>query len=58
MSKEAGIDYPVETTYQPNEHILPLKVKDLKELNKSLMKLGDIPKLEKHNDFIIHPIGI
>lgn len=55
MSTKAGIDYPTGTTFQPQEHPLPLKIKDLKLLNTSLKKLGDIPKKVILDDFIIYP---
>ena len=58
MTNKAGIDYPIETTYQPNEHALPLKVNELRILNKSLNRLGNTPKREVHDDFIIYPIGV
>ncbi len=55
MTKTAGKDYPTGTTFQPDEHILPLKTSDLFELNKSLNLLGENPKRETHNNFIIYP---
>ena len=55
MTNIAGKDYPTGTTYQPAEHILPLKFKDLLELNQALQKAGDIPKYEIHKNFIIYP---
>lgn len=55
MTNIAGKDYPTGTTYQPEEHILPLSFKDLKELNKALHIAGNIPKHEIHNSFIIDP---
>ena len=55
MTKTAGKDYPTGTTFQPDEHILPLKVSDLLLLNESLKQLGEIPKRETHADFIIYP---
>ena len=55
MTNTVGKDYPTGTTYQPEEHILPLTFKDLKELNKALHIAGNIPKHEKHNSFIIDP---
>lgn len=48
-------DYPAGTTFQPDEHRLPLIVKDLKLLNKALQKLEDKHAREIHNDFIIAP---
>ena len=55
MTKNPGIDYPTGTTYQPDEHILPLKVKDLHILNNALERLGENPKYEIHDNFIIYP---
>lgn len=57
MTSAPGKDYPIGTTYQPDEHILPLKTKTLIELNEALIKLGDKPKRETHNDFIIYPVN-
>ncbi len=55
MTKKSGKDYPMGTTYQPEEHILPLKVKDLQLLNQALKRLGENPKHEIHDNFIIYP---
>ena len=55
MSKTAGKDYPTGTTFQPEEHILSLNAKDLFLLNNSLKRLGDTPKREIHDNFIIYP---
>ena len=56
MTQTSGIDYPMETIYQPKEHRLPLSLLDLKELSNALTKLGDKPTKEVHNSFIIYPI--
>ena len=55
MATRKGIDYPVGSTYQPDEHVLPLTIAQLKELDIALDRLGDLPKLEVHDDFIIYP---
>lgn len=55
MTKTAGQDYPIGTTFQPDEHILPLKSKDLILLDKALKQLGENPKREIHPNFIIYP---
>ena len=55
MTKNAGKDYITGTTYQPEEQILPLKIRDLVQLNQSLIRLGNNPKKEIHNNFIIYP---
>jgi glyoxylase-like metal-dependent hydrolase (beta-lactamase superfamily II) len=54
MSDKKGTDYPVGTTYQPEEHILPLTIAQLEELDKALDAL-DLPKRDAHDDFIIVP---
>jgi len=56
MTQTPGVDYPMGNIYQPNEHELPLSVLELKELSGSLTKLGDKPKKEIHDSFIIYPI--
>lgn len=56
MTQSAGIDYPMQTIYQPKEHPLPLNVDELKELAAALNKLKDIPTQEIHDSFIIYPV--
>ena len=56
MTQTPGIDYPIETIYQPNEHPLPLNVVDLEVLLTALKKLGDLPTNEIHDSFIIYPV--
>lgn len=55
MSTTDGIDYPMGTTYHPNEQKLPLTVEDLKTLQLSLNNLGDKPIRQVHKNFIIYP---
>lgn len=55
MTNIEGKDYPIGTTYQPAEHILPLTYKDLLELNQALQKAGDSSNFEIHKSFIIYP---
>ena len=57
MTQTPGVDYPIETIYQPNEHPLPLGVNELKELSEALTKLGDQPIKEIHDSFIIYPVN-
>lgn len=56
MSDSPNIDYPVESTYQPNEASLVLTIADLDNLNSHLIKLGDKPKLTNLGNMIIYPI--
>ena len=55
MTNTAGKDYPIGTTFQPDEHVLPLKTNDLFLLDKALKQLGENSKRETHADFIIYP---
>jgi hydroxyacylglutathione hydrolase len=57
MSTTDGIDYPMGSTYHPQEHKLPLTIKDLKELQLALTNLGNTPTNEVHKNFIIYPIN-
>lgn len=57
MTQTAGMDYPMETIYQPRESPLPLSVLELKELSNALIKLGDTPTKEVHDSFIIFPVN-
>lgn len=56
MTQTPGVDYPIETIYQPKEHQLPLSVLTLKELSSALTKLGETPTKEVHDSFIIYPV--
>jgi glyoxylase-like metal-dependent hydrolase (beta-lactamase superfamily II) len=55
MTNTPGKDYPIGTTFQPDEHILPLTVKDLSLLNATLINLGDKPVRKTLDDLIIYP---
>lgn len=55
MTKIPGKDYPVGTTFQPDELKLPLMVKDLVLLNNALKQMGTIPAYQVYNKFIIYP---
>lgn len=55
MSRTPGVDYPTGTTFQPEEHPLPLTVADLQRLNRDLQALGDRPARRVDDAFIIDP---
>lgn len=57
MTDKPGQDYKIGTKFQPREHLLQLEKKHLIELNDALIKLGNTPALEVHDDFIIYPLG-
>jgi hydroxyacylglutathione hydrolase len=55
MSNQPGIDYPVRTRYQPDEHPLELRLSHLVELHEALVSIGAEPLREVHDSFIIVP---
>jgi glyoxylase-like metal-dependent hydrolase (beta-lactamase superfamily II) len=55
MSNKDGVDYPVRTTFQPEEHELELSPAHLLELHEALSNMKDSPVRETHKDFIIYP---
>lgn len=55
MSAEVNVDYPVTTTYQPNEQKLPLSVSDITTLHESLALL-ETPERTYLRSFIIYPV--
>ena len=55
MSTKPGIDYPIQSTYQPEEHSLALRPAHVMELYEAVIKMKDDPVREVHNDFIIDP---
>ncbi len=55
MSTTDGIDYPMGSTFHPEEQKLPLTVEDLQALQFSLNNLGDKPTRQAHKNFIIYP---
>jgi len=56
MSSTDGVDYPMGSTYHPEEQKLPLTVEDLQTLQLSLNNLGDKPSRQVHKNFIIYPV--
>jgi hydroxyacylglutathione hydrolase len=55
MTAEPRKMYPLMTTFQPREHVLQLELRHLLELEKAVDALGDHPKQDVHDDFIIQP---
>jgi hydroxyacylglutathione hydrolase len=54
MSDTPNVDYPIRTTYQPNEHQLPLGVSDINVLRDTVLKLQS-PERTPLGSFIIWP---
>jgi len=57
MTATAKQVYPYGTTYQPNEHALPLSAAHVMELDAALTQLGATPPTSPvaHDDFVIDP---
>ena len=56
MNTTSGKDYPTGTTFQPEEHALPLTVAQLRLLNNELKNMGTLPALKILDDVIIYPV--
>jgi hydroxyacylglutathione hydrolase len=54
MSNTLNVDYPIGTTYQPNEHPLPLAASDITELNEKVAHMDD-PARTYFGSYIIWP---
>lgn len=54
MSKTPNVDYPIGTTYQPDEHHLPLTISDLTTLQEAIADMG-IPQRTRLGSFILWP---
>jgi hydroxyacylglutathione hydrolase len=55
MTNKPGVDYPVRTTYQPEEHELAMTPGNILELHEAVSKMGDTPVREIHKNFIVYP---
>ena len=55
MTRTKGVDYPTGTTYQPEEHTLPLGLTVLSELSVACERIVNKFVYEIHDDFIIVP---
>lgn len=53
MTREPGVDYPVRTTYQPDEAPLPLTTDHLRQVLEATKDLNDRPGRHAYRDFII-----
>jgi glyoxylase-like metal-dependent hydrolase (beta-lactamase superfamily II) len=54
MSRQPGHDYPIGTTYQPDEPPLPMTVAQLRAVRDAAMSVADRPGIHVFNDFIIY----
>jgi glyoxylase-like metal-dependent hydrolase (beta-lactamase superfamily II) len=56
MTQTPGRDYPMHFPSHPLEHRLELPPSRLLELRAAVDAMGDLPRLEEHDDFIIYPL--
>lgn len=57
MSRTLGEDYPLGSSYQPDEARLALAVADLETLNETLKEMGERPERKTLDKFIVYPVG-
>ncbi|WP_067478765.1 MBL fold metallo-hydrolase [Actinomadura hibisca] len=55
MTNRPGVDYPIRTTYQPDEPPLQLTTGHLREIRAALKEIGDQPARRAHPLFILWP---
>lgn len=55
MTREAGVDYPVRTTYQPDEPPLEMTVGHLRAIRAALDEVGSEPERRAFDEFILWP---
>mgnify|MGYP000737124293 CR=1 FL=1 len=53
---EDGNDFPVGSTYQPNEVDLLLSIHELMDLHSIIKQLGDSPSIMQVGDVILYPV--
>jgi hydroxyacylglutathione hydrolase len=55
MTRQPGVDYPVRTTYQPDEPPLEMTVAHLHKIRAALNEVGSQPALRAFDEFILWP---
>ncbi len=56
MSSTPGVDFPLGSTYHPDEHMLPLTRDHIVELWLGVRNMTLNPQIEVHDEFIIFPL--
>jgi len=56
MTREPGKLIADEASSHPDEHVLELPASALTELQTAVHAMGETPKLEPHNDFVVYPL--
>lgn len=55
MTDRPGHWFGLGTLFQPNEHVLQMEAQHLTEWSKAVAALGQHPRTDRHDDFIIFP---
>ncbi len=53
MKKVPRSLYPIGTSYQPNEHALPLTAAHIEEFHAACEDMANSPHRDVHDDFIV-----
>ncbi|MGO4340378.1 MBL fold metallo-hydrolase [Pedococcus sp. 2YAF34] len=57
MTTTPGVDYPIRTTFQPDEPPLEMSVEQLRDVQRAVGEIGDHPGRHVYPDFVIHHDG-
>ena len=57
MTSQPGVDYPVRTTYQPDEPPLQMTMAALLAVRAAIEEIGDRPGWRAFPDFVIRPVN-
>jgi glyoxylase-like metal-dependent hydrolase (beta-lactamase superfamily II) len=56
MKKTPRLYYEPRTSFQPQEHVLPLGVRQVRDLHLACEALAANPRIDIHDDFVIWPL--
>jgi glyoxylase-like metal-dependent hydrolase (beta-lactamase superfamily II) len=54
MTRQPGIDYPIRTTYQPDEPPLQMTVADLRSIRQAIDQVDDTPGIHPFDHFVLY----
>ncbi|MEE1664407.1 MBL fold metallo-hydrolase [Streptomyces sp. WAC07094] len=55
MTRQPGVDYPIRTTYQPDEPPLQMTTRHLHDIRAAIEEIGDRPVRRAFPDFVLWP---
>lgn len=56
MTRTPGVPYPLGTTWQPDEHPLPLTAAHVLELHEACEAMAGAPHVDVHDSFVVQPL--